>query len=183
MYFYPSPTNTLTPARHPPKIKVQFALIKIFCYFLYDFFPYHNGWFNAYWNGSKKEPEGWREDKNRKERGELDKGESGQIAKLDFAIPKDKYLVMLFCVVQMKSSKGFEQTGYMLNIHVLMLMHLDQKAELQNTIQNWSTFNVDVVTTNLFGFPVICKLEAMNPKFASRDRHVNISAKWTLIVW
>lgn len=62
--------------------------------------------------------------------------ESGQIAKLDFAIPKDKYLVMLFCVVQMKSSKGFEQTGYMLNIHVLMLMHLDQKAELQNTIQN-----------------------------------------------
>lgn len=43
MYFYPSPTNPLTPARHPPKIKVQFALIKIFCYFLYDFFPYHNG--------------------------------------------------------------------------------------------------------------------------------------------
>ena len=68
MYFYPSPANHLTTAHCLPKIKIQFALIKIFYSFLYDFFPYHNGWFNAYGNCSKKEPKGWREDKNKKER-------------------------------------------------------------------------------------------------------------------
>lgn len=35
--------------------------------------------------------------------------ESEQIAELECAIlPKDKYLVMFFCVIQMKSSNGFE---------------------------------------------------------------------------
>ena len=85
----------------------------------------------------------------------------------------------------MKSSKGLWQPELMPHINALMLMHLDQKAKLQDTIQNWFTFNVDVVTTNLFGFLASWKLKAINPKFASRGWHENQCKMTTdyLIIW